>query len=182
MASADSFIIHDDNFASTDNDELDSLPSISSSVIDSEADSEAQAEWERSLEQMQLMLTMIIVPFVGKYFGRKFAFWSTIGPLHLFPSMILEDLRLTSILQVGVATWNGCTTSRLGGRTRPSSRPWEWQRRRQRCEQGGSYRFDDDSTLDAWSIVDRGAVYGHGSRVCKKSTNIGVGSFGRGNA
>ncbi|EEY14213.1 hypothetical protein D7B24_007532 [Verticillium nonalfalfae] len=76
MASADSFIIHDDNSASTDNDELDSLPSISSSVIDSEADSEAQAEWERSLEQMQLMLTMIIVPFVGKYFGRKFAFWS----------------------------------------------------------------------------------------------------------
>ncbi|KAH6661999.1 hypothetical protein EV126DRAFT_508493 [Verticillium dahliae] len=76
MASADSFIIHDDNFASTDNDELDSLPSISSSVIDSEADSEAQAEWERSLEQMQLMLTMIIVPFVGKYFGRK------LGSLH----------------------------------------------------------------------------------------------------
>ncbi|KAG7129484.1 hypothetical protein HYQ45_011348 [Verticillium longisporum] len=58
MASADSFIIHDDKSASTDNDELDSLPSISSSVIDSEADSEAQAEkfafwsWGRYMEWM----------------------------------------------------------------------------------------------------------------------------------
>ncbi|KAH7326034.1 hypothetical protein B0I35DRAFT_405346 [Stachybotrys elegans] len=56
-------------------DELDSLPSDSTSDIYS-TDSEAQAEWERSLEQLQLLLTMMIVPWFGKYFGRKFAYWS----------------------------------------------------------------------------------------------------------
>lgn len=57
-------------------DDVDSLPSDSTSDIYSDADSEAQAEWERSLEQLQLLLTMMIVPWMGKYFGRKFAYWS----------------------------------------------------------------------------------------------------------
>ncbi|KAG6001098.1 hypothetical protein E4U54_001181 [Claviceps lovelessii] len=60
-------------------DDLDSLPSTSvssSSDTYSDADSDAQAEWERSLEQLQLLLTMMIVPWMGKYFGRKFAYWS----------------------------------------------------------------------------------------------------------
>jgi hypothetical protein len=76
MAASESFIIHD--VSPSEKDEVDSLPSISSSVLDSDVESEAdaQAEWERSLEQVQLLLTMIIVPFVGKYFGRKFAYWS----------------------------------------------------------------------------------------------------------
>lgn len=66
-----------------DGGELDSLPSTSTadssndSDLYTEADSDAQAEWERSLEQLQLLLTMMIVPWVGKYFGRKFAYWST---------------------------------------------------------------------------------------------------------
>ncbi|EFQ29093.1 hypothetical protein CGRA01v4_11497 [Colletotrichum graminicola] len=76
MASTDSFILHDDVSPSSDNDDIDSLPSISSSVLDSEDESDAQEEWERSLEQIQLLLTMVIVPFAGKYFGRKFAYWS----------------------------------------------------------------------------------------------------------
>jgi hypothetical protein len=57
-------------------DDVDSLPSTSTSDLYSEADSAAQAEWERSLDQLQLLLTMMIIPFAGKYFGRKFAFWS----------------------------------------------------------------------------------------------------------
>lgn len=63
-----------------EDDDLDSLPSISISTSSdsySDADSDAQAEWERSLEQLQLLLTMLIVPWMGKYFGRKFAYWST---------------------------------------------------------------------------------------------------------
>lgn len=58
-------------------DDVDSLPSDSTSDLYSEADSEAEAEWERSLEQLQLVLTMVLVPWMGKYFGRKFAYWST---------------------------------------------------------------------------------------------------------
>lgn len=61
--------------------ELDSLPSISTSVLSpsdagSDDTSDAQREWEASLEQLQLMLTMVLVPFTGKYLGRKFAYWS----------------------------------------------------------------------------------------------------------
>lgn len=62
-----------------DDDDLDSLPSsLSSGVLSSDsADSaDAQREWEESLEQIQLLLTMVLVPFAGKYLGRKFAYWS----------------------------------------------------------------------------------------------------------
>ena len=75
MATTDSFIISDVS-PSTDNDDVDSLPSISSGVLSSEGESDAQREWEASLEQLQLLLTMVLIPFVGKYFGRKFAYWS----------------------------------------------------------------------------------------------------------
>ena len=78
-SSSGSFIIPD--IAPSDNDDLDSLPSISSSILDSDSDSEAdlsdaQKEWEASLEQLQLLLSMIIMPFAGKFLGRKFAYWS----------------------------------------------------------------------------------------------------------
>ncbi|KAF6818458.1 hypothetical protein CMUS01_00293 [Colletotrichum musicola] len=76
MQPADSFIIHDDVDSSSDHEDVDSLPSISSSVLNSDDESDAQEEWERSLEQVQLLLTMIIVPAAGKYLGRKFAYWS----------------------------------------------------------------------------------------------------------
>lgn len=63
----------------SENDDVDSLPSISSGILDSDDDdelSDAQKEWEASLEQLQLMVTMILVPFAGKFLGRKFAYWS----------------------------------------------------------------------------------------------------------
>lgn len=79
MATAESLVDLYDN-AVSEKDDVDSLPSISTdeiySDVDSEEDSDAQAEWERSLEQLQLILTMMIVPWMGKYFGRKFAYWS----------------------------------------------------------------------------------------------------------
>lgn len=75
MSASDYYI--SDMAPSEDHDDLDSLPSISSSLLSSEVDStDAQKEWEESLEQMQLLLTMIIVPFAGKFLGRKFAYWS----------------------------------------------------------------------------------------------------------
>lgn len=61
----------------SDNDDLDSLPSsIDSSEESSEYSSDAQKEWEASLEQIELLLTMVVVPYVGKYFGRQCAYWS----------------------------------------------------------------------------------------------------------
>ncbi|KAK0102489.1 hypothetical protein ONS95_006105 [Cadophora gregata] len=79
MSTSDSYIIQDASpESSNDQDEIDSLPSsIDSSDLDSEeGDSDAQKEWEASLQQLELVLTMVIVPYAGKYFGRKFAYWS----------------------------------------------------------------------------------------------------------
>jgi hypothetical protein len=77
MAADSSLVDLHDASMSDDKDDLDSLPSISTDDIYSDvSDSDAQAEWERSLEQLQLILTMMIVPWMGKYFGRKFAYWS----------------------------------------------------------------------------------------------------------
>ncbi|KAI1274594.1 hypothetical protein F5Y07DRAFT_401280 [Xylaria sp. FL0933] len=75
MSLSDSFAIPD--FSASDLDDVDSLPSTSTESFDSDEDDyDAQKEWEQSLEQLQLLLTMILIPFAGKYFGRKFAYWS----------------------------------------------------------------------------------------------------------
>ncbi|KAE8357794.1 hypothetical protein BDV27DRAFT_138701 [Aspergillus caelatus] len=66
-----------DNFS---DDEVASLPSesASSSDLDTFSDdySDAEEEWRESIEQLELLLTMVVVPFVGKYLGRKCAYWS----------------------------------------------------------------------------------------------------------
>ncbi|KAF4952297.1 hypothetical protein FGADI_6835 [Fusarium gaditjirri] len=81
MAADSSLVDLHDASMSDDKDDLDSLPSISTDDIYSDtSDTDAQAEWERSLEQLQLILTMMIVPWMGKYFGRKFAYWKLAMP------------------------------------------------------------------------------------------------------
>ncbi|KAF2125854.1 hypothetical protein P153DRAFT_378672 [Dothidotthia symphoricarpi CBS 119687] len=63
--------------SSSDADEIDSLPSsaTSSSADEEEYLSDAEREWRESLQQMELLLTMVMVPYLGKYFGRKCAYW-----------------------------------------------------------------------------------------------------------
>lgn len=63
--------------SSSDADEIDSLPSssTSSAADDDEYVSDAEREWRESLEQIELALTMILVPVMGKYLGRKAAYW-----------------------------------------------------------------------------------------------------------
>lgn len=65
-------------------DEIDSLPSTSASstsVSPSEDDlNDAEREWRESLQQLELILTMVLIPFVGKYFGRKAAYWGEFLP------------------------------------------------------------------------------------------------------
>ena len=55
----------------------DSAPSsdIDSSTTSDEEESDAEKEWKESLQQLELLLTMVLVPFVGKYFGKKCAYW-----------------------------------------------------------------------------------------------------------
>ena len=58
---------------------IDSLPSspTTSSFTTSEevGESDAEREWRESIQQIELLLTMVLVPYVGKYFGRKCAYW-----------------------------------------------------------------------------------------------------------
>lgn len=73
-----------------EDDEIDSLPdsesasssslTISDSALDDDEESDAEKEWKESLQQLELLLTMVVVPYVGKYFGRKCAYWGESGP------------------------------------------------------------------------------------------------------
>ena len=59
-------------------DEIDSLPSTETDdSLDEEhaGESDAEREWRESLQQLELLLTMVLVPYLGKYFGRKAAYW-----------------------------------------------------------------------------------------------------------
>ncbi|EEA19034.1 hypothetical protein TMatcc_010422 [Talaromyces marneffei ATCC 18224] len=63
---------------SSDEDEITSLPSETSTESDflsDYQDSDAEEQWRESLEQLELLLTMVLVPFIGKYAGRKCAYW-----------------------------------------------------------------------------------------------------------
>jgi uncharacterized Fe-S cluster-containing MiaB family protein len=68
------------NSYSESDDEVASLPSESTNDSDldtlSEYSSDAEAEWRESIEQLELLLSMVLVPFIGKYFGRRCAYWS----------------------------------------------------------------------------------------------------------
>jgi hypothetical protein len=65
--------------------DIDSLPSSSAgsttsvSPSEEEEDSDAEREWRESLQQLELILTMVLVPYLGKYFGRKCAYWGMLS-------------------------------------------------------------------------------------------------------
>ncbi|WVN89384.1 uncharacterized protein L203_104607 [Cryptococcus depauperatus CBS 7841] len=51
---------------------------------DSELDALIQEEWEESLRQMEMVISIIVIPYFGKYIGRHWAFrayerWRTVG-------------------------------------------------------------------------------------------------------
>ncbi|MCJ1416931.1 hypothetical protein MMC32_003270 [Xylographa parallela] len=71
-----------------DLESVDSLPdSAESDDIDSEEEdleeSDAEREWKESLQQLELLLTMVVVPYMGKYFGRKCAYWGEISEFRI---------------------------------------------------------------------------------------------------
>ncbi|KAK4458040.1 hypothetical protein QBC42DRAFT_277663 [Cladorrhinum samala] len=105
---SESFVISDMSHSSdNDDDDVESVPSISSSILDPDSDddeSDAQKEWEESLEQLQLLLTMIIMPFAGKYFGRKFAYWSWARYMEWMHNVEIRWTNKKSFQAVGAAT------------------------------------------------------------------------------
>lgn len=48
-----------------------------SADTDAELDAMVQEEWEESLRQMEVVISIIVIPYFGKWFGRQWAFWGT---------------------------------------------------------------------------------------------------------
>lgn len=83
---------------SSDEDEVASLPSESTTSSElatlSDDYSDAEEEWRESIEQLELLLSMVIVPFVGKFLGRKCAYWGMVPVLLCSPCYIIFSLLL----------------------------------------------------------------------------------------
>jgi hypothetical protein len=63
----------------------ESLSSSSSASSESSFDEDEeraliQEEWEESLRQMEVVMSIIIMPFFGKWFGRQWAYWGMFSP------------------------------------------------------------------------------------------------------
>ncbi|KAI9823169.1 MAG: hypothetical protein M1832_002612 [Thelocarpon impressellum] len=58
-----------------DSSTIDSLPSSPSTASFASSTSDAERQWHESLQQLELLLTMVLVPYLGKYFGRRFAYY-----------------------------------------------------------------------------------------------------------
>ena len=51
----------------------------------------AEQEWQESLAQLALLFNLVLLPFAGKYFGRKFAYFSTSPPPFLCSYFVGAD-------------------------------------------------------------------------------------------
>jgi hypothetical protein len=38
---------------------------------------DAEAEWQESLQQLELLFSLVVIPFFGKWVGRRCAYWGT---------------------------------------------------------------------------------------------------------
>ena len=98
--------------SSSDLDSMASLPSSSAgsdTLTDTEeserrrrAESDAEREWKESLQQLELLLTMVVVPYLGKYFGRKCAYYGKISDIVAISTVCLHAREVTNrATQVG---------------------------------------------------------------------------------
>ncbi|GJE85735.1 hypothetical protein PsYK624_018140 [Phanerochaete sordida] len=55
---------------------LDSLAPSDDSYDSDEETRLAQLEWEESLEQLQQLFAMVMVPWFGKWLGRRWSYWA----------------------------------------------------------------------------------------------------------
>jgi hypothetical protein len=67
--------------------------------------SDAEREWNESLQQVELLLTMVLVPYLGKYFGRKCAYWGR------FNDDWTKGGHFADNWQAGDDSWSGNTPS-----------------------------------------------------------------------
>ena len=67
--------------ASSQTSVLSDATSSASSAISSDTDDdddeeeEAEAEWQESLRELNMLVSLVVLPFFGKWVGRKCAYW-----------------------------------------------------------------------------------------------------------
>jgi hypothetical protein len=60
---------------------VESLESVSSSEASYESDTEEQnrlveqQDWEESVEQLLQLVSIVLLPFLGKWLGRRWSYW-----------------------------------------------------------------------------------------------------------
>ncbi|GAA5850858.1 hypothetical protein JCM8547_009110 [Rhodosporidiobolus lusitaniae] len=65
-----------DSISSVSSSSSSTASSSSTSSWDSEAaEREAQLQWEESLRQLNALVNLVAVPWISRYFGRKWAYW-----------------------------------------------------------------------------------------------------------
>ncbi|CAG8473260.1 10348_t:CDS:1 [Cetraspora pellucida] len=55
--------------------EIGTPPPPTPNTLDDVASDATDEEWEELLEQTQQILVVFILPFIGRWLGRKFSFW-----------------------------------------------------------------------------------------------------------
>ncbi|KAA8909202.1 hypothetical protein FN846DRAFT_630181 [Sphaerosporella brunnea] len=65
---------HFENPSPEDSDDHSSTTSTTSTI--SSYDDDAEQEWQESLQQLELLVSLVIIPFFGKWVGRRCAYWA----------------------------------------------------------------------------------------------------------
>ena len=126
--------------------------STGSSVDDDEYISDAEREWRESLQQLELLLTMVVVPYMGKYFGRKCAYWG------MSMEAGVVEKRMLIFAQAGLGSWNGNTPSQWKSQARQLSRALALYRLLLRYEDPQTLHTDRKSASDsAQSLTSLGS-------------------------
>lgn len=118
-------------YASSDDDETDT----DTDMEYYRRASDAQAQWEESMRQIEQLLTYVLVPVIGKFFGRRFAYFRK---YFSNPDQQGRRFLLTQVLmQSGARLPVTGMERRLSFRTVRRSRPLVLQRRPSSCRHLG---------------------------------------------
>lgn len=77
-------------------DDDDSSSDLSSDYDSDYEDALVREEWEESLRQMQALVSLVLLPFFGKWWGRRWSYW---GEQHA-PGFISKSLVFSVSLEL----------------------------------------------------------------------------------
>ncbi len=63
-----------------------------------------QQEWEESLQQLQLLASVVLLPFLGKYLGRKWSHWGQPSAFLSFAMTIDITIAYARYLRLGLGS------------------------------------------------------------------------------